>query len=119
MPPYALRWGDSVTVEVCVTADYGATYGACGAAVTYYDPLTPPELASISPEFVKADAWARTTLVLSGSNFAPTSSLACHVATSAAEAGSVRSERSAARFVSWNQIECDAPRRGWQSNPKP
>ena len=38
MPPYAARWGDAVTVEVCVTADYGATYGACGARVTYYDP---------------------------------------------------------------------------------
>jgi hypothetical protein len=72
---------------VCVTADYGATYGACAASVTYYDPSKPPELASISPEFVKADAWARATLRLHGANFAPTGGLACHVATSSAEVG--------------------------------
>ena len=114
MPPYAARWGDAVTVEVCVTADYGATYGACGARVTYYDPSRPPALGSVSPEFVKADdAWASTTLTLRGSNFAPTSRLACHVATTAAEAGSAASERSAARFVSWGEVECDAPQRGW------
>ena len=35
------------------------------------------------------------------------------MATTAAEAGSAASERSAARFVSWGEVECDAPQRGW------
>ena len=140
MPPYAPRWGEDVTVEVCISpisplhlrhisaisppylrqvcisADGGASYGACGATVTYFDPSVPPELVSISPEFVKADAWARTTLTLRGSNFAPTSALACHVATSASEAGSDASERAVARFVSWGEVECDAPQRGWHED---
>ena len=34
------------------------------------------------------------------------------MATSASEAGSDASERAVARFVSWGEVECDAPQRG-------
>jgi len=115
LPPVSARWGDERTVELCVSADYGATFGACGANVTYFDPARPPTLAAVMPPYVHTDADASappTVLRLSGSNFAPTAELKCHVADVETVAASAASDfQTPATFVSWGEVACNAPRR--------
>lgn len=101
-------------MEVCFTADNEGFSGNCGARVTYHDPATAPSLSAVAPAFVpvseRGNNRTSESVLVSGSNFAPTSSLECLTRPlSSPEKSAVSLSRSAASFVSGTAVRCKVP----------